>query len=79
MEGIYRFYLNVFGLRLLIPVVDLQSDESIYERECGNMPGFAVYYRFPNSQRVTYSQFIRVSSFYTSSLRLCTFNIKLLK
>ncbi|XP_008787914.2 THO complex subunit 2-like isoform X2 [Phoenix dactylifera] len=37
-----------------------KSDESIYERECGNMPGFAVYYRFPNSQRVTYSQFIRV-------------------
>lgn len=40
----------------------LQSDESIYERECGNMPGFAVYYRFPNSQRVTYGQFIKVSS-----------------
>ncbi|KAL5722007.1 THO complex subunit 2 [Ranunculus cassubicifolius] len=37
-----------------------KSDESIYERECGNMPGFAVYYRFPNSQRVTYGQFIRV-------------------
>ncbi|OVA14452.1 THO complex [Macleaya cordata] len=37
-----------------------KSEESIYERECGNMPGFAVYYRYPNSQRVTYSQFIRV-------------------
>ncbi|XP_073103404.1 THO complex subunit 2 isoform X2 [Elaeis guineensis] len=37
-----------------------KSDETIYERECGNMPGFAVYYRYPNSQRVTYSQFIRV-------------------
>ncbi|XP_076922275.1 THO complex subunit 2-like [Bidens hawaiensis] len=37
-----------------------KSDESIYERECGNMPGFAVYYRYPNSQRVTYSQFIKV-------------------
>ncbi|XP_020090049.1 THO complex subunit 2 isoform X2 [Ananas comosus] len=37
-----------------------KSDESIYERECGNMPGFAVYYRYPNSQRVTYSQFMRV-------------------
>ncbi|EEF34845.1 tho2 protein, putative [Ricinus communis] len=37
-----------------------KSDESIYERECGNMPGFAVYYRFPNSQRVTYGQFIKV-------------------
>ncbi|KAG0493290.1 hypothetical protein HPP92_004284 [Vanilla planifolia] len=37
-----------------------KSDESIYERECGNMPGFAVYYRYPNSQRVTYGQFIRV-------------------
>ncbi|KAF6168558.1 hypothetical protein GIB67_005170 [Kingdonia uniflora] len=36
-----------------------KSDESVYERECGNMPGFAVYYRYPNSQRVTYSQFIR--------------------
>ncbi|KAL4575579.1 hypothetical protein LXL04_022427 [Taraxacum kok-saghyz] len=36
-----------------------KSDESIYERECGNMPGFAVYYRYPNSQRVTYSQFIK--------------------
>ena len=38
-----------------------QSDESIYERECGNIPGFAVYYRYPNSQRVTYGQFIKVS------------------
>ncbi|RWR76239.1 THO complex subunit 2 isoform X1 [Cinnamomum micranthum f. kanehirae] len=37
-----------------------KSDESIYERECGNKPGFAVYYRDPNSQRVTYGQFIRV-------------------
>ncbi|KAK2635529.1 hypothetical protein Ddye_030321 [Dipteronia dyeriana] len=37
-----------------------KSDESIYERECGNMPGFAVYYRYPNSQRVTYGQFIKV-------------------
>ncbi|RAL47850.1 hypothetical protein DM860_011435 [Cuscuta australis] len=37
-----------------------KGDEAIYERECGNMPGFAVYYRFPNSQRVTYSQFIKV-------------------
>nr|GMD23387.1 THO complex subunit 2 [Ipomoea batatas] len=37
-----------------------KSDEAIYERECGNMPGFAVYYRYPNSQRVTYSQFIKV-------------------
>ncbi|CAN0870401.1 THO complex subunit 2 [Linum grandiflorum] len=37
-----------------------KREESIYERECGNMPGFAVYYRFPNSQRVTYGQFIKV-------------------
>ncbi|XP_047330287.1 THO complex subunit 2 isoform X2 [Impatiens glandulifera] len=37
-----------------------KSDENIYERECGNMPGFAVYYRYPNSQRVTYGQFIKV-------------------
>ncbi|XP_021843215.1 THO complex subunit 2 isoform X2 [Spinacia oleracea] len=37
-----------------------KSDESVYERECGNMPGFAVYYRYPNSQRVTYGQFIKV-------------------
>ncbi|RVW14228.1 THO complex subunit 2 [Vitis vinifera] len=37
-----------------------KSDESIYERECGNMPGFAVYYRYPNSRRVTYGQFIKV-------------------
>ncbi|GAB2282383.1 THO complex subunit 2 [Dionaea muscipula] len=37
-----------------------KSDESIYEHECGNMPGFAVYYRFPNSQRVTFAQFIKV-------------------
>ncbi|CAH9146449.1 unnamed protein product [Cuscuta epithymum] len=37
-----------------------KGDEAIYERECGNMPGFAVYYRYPNSQRVTYSQFIKV-------------------
>ncbi|KAM5566947.1 THO complex subunit 2 [Rosa sericea] len=37
-----------------------KSDESIYERECGNMPGFAVYYRFPDSQRVRYGQFVKV-------------------
>ncbi|XP_028767157.1 THO complex subunit 2 isoform X1 [Neltuma alba] len=37
-----------------------KRDEAIYERECGNMPGFAVYYRYPNSQRVTYGQFIKV-------------------
>ncbi|KAM7255281.1 hypothetical protein ACFE04_020522 [Oxalis oulophora] len=37
-----------------------RRDETIYERECGNMPGFAVYYRYPNSQRVTYGQFIKV-------------------
>ncbi|XP_074309319.1 THO complex subunit 2 isoform X2 [Silene latifolia] len=37
-----------------------KSAETIYERECGNMPGFAVYYRYPNSQRVTYGQFIKV-------------------
>ncbi|XP_051144438.1 THO complex subunit 2 isoform X2 [Andrographis paniculata] len=37
-----------------------KSHESIYERECGNMPGFAVYYRYPNSQRVNYGQFIKV-------------------
>lgn len=45
-----------------------QSDESIYERECGNKPGFAVYYRYPNSQRVTYGQFIKVSSFSQRSI-----------
>ncbi|KAG9443939.1 hypothetical protein H6P81_015279 [Aristolochia fimbriata] len=37
-----------------------KSDESIYEKECSNMPGFAVYYRFPTGTRVTYSQFIKV-------------------
>eukprot|EP01018_Ginkgo_biloba_P036677 Gb_33812 [translate_table: standard] len=37
-----------------------KSNESIYERECGNMPGFAVYYRDPNSQRVTFAQYIKV-------------------
>lgn len=43
-----------------------QKDESIYERECGNMPGFAVYYRYPNSQRVTYGQFIKASYLFAS-------------
>ncbi|RZC74870.1 hypothetical protein C5167_050352 [Papaver somniferum] len=38
-----------------------KKKESTYERECGNMPGFAVYYRYPNSQRVTYGQFVRVA------------------
>ncbi|KAH7656619.1 THO complex subunitTHOC2 N-terminal protein [Dioscorea alata] len=37
-----------------------KSDESIYERECGNMPGFAVYIKLPNSQRVTFGQFVRM-------------------
>jgi THO complex subunit 2 len=45
-----------------------KSDESLYERECGNKPGFAVYIRYPNSQRVSYSQFVRVC--YTHSLQL---------
>ncbi|KAM5548811.1 hypothetical protein ABKV19_000291 [Rosa sericea] len=35
-----------------------KSDESIYERECGNMLGFVVYYRFPDSQGVRYGQLI---------------------
>ncbi|KAL6613932.1 hypothetical protein ACP70R_036202 [Stipagrostis hirtigluma subsp. patula] len=52
-----------------------KSDESVYERECGNKPGFAVYFRFPNSQRVSYSQFIRVhwkwSSRITKALNQC--------
>lgn len=37
-----------------------KSDESVYERECGNKPGFAVYYKFPNRQRVTFAQFVKV-------------------
>ncbi|KAJ1286808.1 hypothetical protein BS78_03G380500 [Paspalum vaginatum] len=52
-----------------------KSDESVYERECGNKPGFAVYFRFPNSQRVSYSQFVRVhwkwSSRITKVLNQC--------
>lgn len=34
------------------------------------MPGFAVYYRYPNSQRVTYGQFIKVSYWLTDNLLL---------
>lgn len=49
-------FMNIF----FISIVFFQKNESIYERECGNMPGFAVYYRYPNSQRVTYGQFIKV-------------------
>uniref|UniRef100_A0A0D9V9I6 THO complex subunit 2 n=1 Tax=Leersia perrieri TaxID=77586 RepID=A0A0D9V9I6_9ORYZ len=37
-----------------------KSDESLYERECGNKPGFSVYIRFPDNERVSYSQFVRV-------------------
>lgn len=37
-----------------------KSQEVIYEKECGNMPGFAVLYRDPNSTRVTFTQFVRV-------------------
>ncbi|KAM3353633.1 hypothetical protein ACQJBY_024659 [Aegilops geniculata] len=37
-----------------------KSNEAIYERECGNKPGFALYFRFPNSQRVPYAQFVKV-------------------
>ncbi|PUZ53307.1 hypothetical protein GQ55_5G042600 [Panicum hallii var. hallii] len=52
-----------------------KSDESVYERECGNKPGFAVYFRYPNSQRVSYSQFVRVhwkwSSRITKALNQC--------
>lgn len=54
----------MFDFLLLMGIaLHWQSDESIYERECGNMPGFAVYYRYPNSQRVTYGQFIKVTVF----------------
>ncbi|GJM92078.1 hypothetical protein PR202_ga08506 [Eleusine coracana subsp. coracana] len=52
-----------------------KSDESVYERECGNKPGFALYFRNPNSQRVSYTQFIRVhwkwSSRITKALNQC--------
>ncbi|KAL3684910.1 hypothetical protein R1sor_002932 [Riccia sorocarpa] len=37
-----------------------KSDEVTYERECGNMPGFAVLYRDPNSARVTFPQFVKI-------------------
>ncbi|KAL8520815.1 hypothetical protein ACS0TY_011389 [Phlomoides rotata] len=52
--------LGKFLFETLQTAYHWKSDESIYERECGNMPGFAVYYRYPNSQRVTYGQFIKV-------------------
>lgn len=45
---------------LVLSHIFSQSAESIYESECGNMPGFAVYYRYPNSQRVTFGQFVKV-------------------
>ncbi|KAG8078866.1 hypothetical protein GUJ93_ZPchr0007g6205 [Zizania palustris] len=52
-----------------------KSDESVYERECGTKPGFAVYFRYPNSKRVSYSQFVRVhwkwSSRMTKVLNQC--------
>ena len=34
------------------------------------MPGFAVYYRYPNSQRVTYGQFIKVGRWITDNFLL---------
>ncbi|XP_024534234.1 THO complex subunit 2 [Selaginella moellendorffii] len=45
-----------------------KSDESVYDRECGNMPGFAVLYRDPNSQRVTFAQFVRIQWKWSSRL-----------
>ncbi|CAJ2631336.1 unnamed protein product [Trifolium pratense] len=45
-----------------------KSDESIYERECGNMPGFAVYYKEPKRQLVTYGQFIKLHSKWSSKI-----------
>lgn len=59
-------FLSLIVFMFLMFMIYLQSDESVYEQECGNKPGFAVYYRFPNSQRVTFNQFIRVSSFFYS-------------
>ncbi|XLS53180.1 hypothetical protein HN51_013857 [Arachis hypogaea] len=56
-----------------------KSDESIYERECGNMPGFAVYYRYPNSQRVTYGQFIKASVHWKWSQRITRLLIQCLE
>ncbi|XP_024388621.1 THO complex subunit 2 isoform X2 [Physcomitrium patens] len=37
-----------------------KSSEQVYEKECGNMPGFATFYRDPNSARVTFEQYVRV-------------------
>ncbi|MCO5571108.1 hypothetical protein L7F22_024840 [Adiantum nelumboides] len=52
-----------------------KSQENIYEKECGNMPGFAVLYRDPNSTRVTFTQFLRVhlkwGNWITKSLIQC--------
>ncbi|KAJ7559201.1 hypothetical protein O6H91_04G074300 [Diphasiastrum complanatum] len=45
-----------------------KSNEDVYDRECGNMPGFAVLYKDPNSPRVTFSQYIRVHWKWSSRL-----------
>ncbi|KAG0583882.1 hypothetical protein KC19_3G168800 [Ceratodon purpureus] len=37
-----------------------KSSAEVYDKECGNMPGFATFYRDPNSARVTFEQYIRV-------------------
>ncbi|KAL3652904.1 hypothetical protein CASFOL_002585 [Castilleja foliolosa] len=54
--------LGRFLLEMLKTAYHWKSDKSLYEKECGNMPGLAVYYRYPNRQ-CTYGQFIeRISS-----------------
>ena len=48
----WQFQWYYFYFSFLLAVIFLLSpcDETIYERECGSMSGFAVYYGYPNSK-----------------------------
>ncbi|KAL0695455.1 hypothetical protein Bca4012_062635 [Brassica carinata] len=59
-DSVYSAILGRFLFETLKIAYHWKSAESVYERECDNMPGFAVYYRFPDSQRVTFGQFVKV-------------------
>lgn len=60
----------------LMRVDVVQSSEEVYDKECGNMPGFATFYRDPNSARVTFEQYVRVWIFQLviMSWRICARN-----
>ncbi|KAL0795539.1 hypothetical protein Bca101_066916 [Brassica carinata] len=77
-DSVYSAILGRFLFETLKIAYHWKSAESVYERECDNMPGFAVYYRFPDSQRVTFGQFVKIRNIsgYDEFTRKTGYNIE---